>query len=336
MHNFQSYGRYVLIAIFLTLIVYSLNRIEVSKRAYAKEIEERQRFMAYKPVLPELLEISSAKDNQGTDIKGLDISKAEVKEVDIQESDIPKAEADDANGEEIDNQETKDEGDISEETFEEEPTEEEPTEEEPERLEGKPVNPSILELQEINQDVVGWVTVPGTQVDYYFMWAKDYETYIRTDINGQYSYAGSIFMDYRCDMNLRGAKTILYGHNMKNNSMFGSLANYKSQSFFLENQRAYINLPYYNLELELVSCMVVKADDAVVFGIKKQDVVEEAFIKALAKNNVHGKKYVPKDLSIEDRFVLFSTCDYEGKESRTVVAFRIIEESVEDMNIRGR
>lgn len=305
--NLQTHGRYILIVIFIVLIVYSINRIEVSKRVYIVEQEEHEKFMVYKPKQMDIIETIETIEP----IKTIEENDSDEK-VDIDETDVPEVEAI------ID----ADVADI--------------IEEEPERLEGEAVNPSILELQEVNQDVVGWVTIPGTQVDYYFLWAKDYETYYRTDINGQYSYAGSIFMDYRCDMNLRGAKTILYGHNMKNNSMFGSLANYKSRSFFTKNKKAHINLPYYNLELELVSCMVVKAYDPVVFGVKEQNVVEEDFIKALKKNNVHGKKYVPKDLSVEDRFVLFSTCNYETKEARTVVVFRILEESVEGMNIRGR
>jgi len=191
--------------------------------------------------------------------------------------------------------------------------------------EEKIVNQSIIDLQEKNADVVGWITIPHTQVDYPFLWSDDYDTYLRTDINGQASVAGSIFMDYRCDKTFKEAHTILFGHNMNNGSMFGSLPYFRDRTFFLENQVGYIYLPNENLELQVVACMVVKSSDIEVYGVAETDKQKEQFIDVLKTKNIHGSESVPKDLSIDDRFVILSTCTYEYDEARTVVVYRIVD-----------
>ena len=194
-----------------------------------------------------------------------------------------------------------------------------------ENEEEKVVNQSIIDLQEKNADVVGWITIPHTQVDYPFLWSDDYDTYLRTDINGQASVAGSIFMDYRCDKTFKEAHTILFGHNMNNGSMFGSLPYFRDRTFFLENQVGYIYLPNENLELQVVACMVVKSSDIEVYGVAETDKQKEQFIDVLKTKNIHGSESVPKDLSIDDRFVILSTCTYEYDEARTVVVYRIVD-----------
>ena len=190
----------------------------------------------------------------------------------------------------------------------------------------KVVNQSILDLQERNADVVGWITILGTQIDYPFLWADDYSTYLRSDINGERSTAGSIFMDYRCEKNFQGAHSILFGHNMNNGSMFGEIPRFRERTFFLEHQDGYIYLPNENLKLRAIACMVVESSDAEVYGVADTDNQKERFIEVLKEKDIHGGESMPEDLSIKDRFVLLSTCSYEYDEARTVVVYRIVDE----------
>ena len=192
-------------------------------------------------------------------------------------------------------------------------------------IEEKVVNQSIIDLQKKNADVIGWLTIPGTQIDYPFLWSNDYSKYLRTDINGQGSTAGSIFMDYRCDRNLQGAHSILFGHNMNNDSMFGSLPYFRDRAFFLEHQEGYIYLSNENLKLQAIACMVVKSNDAEVYGVAETDKQKERFVEVIREGNIHGSENIPDDLSIDDRFVILSTCSYEYNEARTVVVYRIVD-----------
>ncbi|MCP1102424.1 sortase B [Aequitasia blattaphilus] len=194
---------------------------------------------------------------------------------------------------------------------------------EPEEQTKAIINQSLLDLQKKNPDVAGWITIPGTGVDYPFLWANDYQTYLRTDINKEPSISGAIFLDYRFDRELAGFKGILFGHSMDNGSMFGSLANYQEREFFQGHQEGTIHLPYENLKLSLVAAMVVQWDDAEVYGVADTKEKKEAFLETLRERNIHGRERVPQDLTQEDRFILLSTCSYVQEEERTVVVFRI-------------
>lgn len=78
-------------------------------------------------------------------------------------------------------------------------------------------------LQQINQEIVGWITMDDTQINYPIVQAKDNDYYLFRNYKGEDMRAGSIFMDYRNDVKSQNRNTILYGHRMKDGSMFGSL-----------------------------------------------------------------------------------------------------------------
>ena len=89
-------------------------------------------------------------------------------------------------------------------------------------------------LLELNPEYVGWITVPGTAVDYPVVQAPDNDKYLHTGFSGEDSKSGTVFMDHRCDAEFFGPYTILYGHNMKNGSMFAALNEYINNEAFLE------------------------------------------------------------------------------------------------------
>ena len=92
------------------------------------------------------------------------------------------------------------------------------------------------EFHKQNSDFVGWISLEGTSLDYPIMQTIDApEYYLRRDFNKNYSLAGTPFLDARSDME-NGNSLIVYGHNMNDGSMFGSLKKYKEEGFWKENQ----------------------------------------------------------------------------------------------------
>ena len=81
----------------------------------------------------------------------------------------------------------------------------------------------FAELQALNEDVIGWITVYGTPIDYPVVQGEDNWEYINKSAEGTYSLTGAIFADASCDPDFRDFNTILYGHNMVPNVMFGSI-----------------------------------------------------------------------------------------------------------------
>jgi sortase B len=78
--------------------------------------------------------------------------------------------------------------------------------------------------------VTGWIYIQGTVVDYPIIQSKDNDTYIHQDWQGNYSYSGCIYEDFRGDLDKTNL-TILYGHNMANGSMFSTLRSYQSKEW---------------------------------------------------------------------------------------------------------
>jgi len=94
---------------------------------------------------------------------------------------------------------------------------------------GEGENP-LAALWAQNPDIVGWITVPFTGIDYPVVQAKDNDYYLRRDLNGESARHGTVFLDYRCAPDGSGC-SILYGHNMRDGSMFGTLKRFEDKEF---------------------------------------------------------------------------------------------------------
>lgn len=116
-------------------------------------------------------------------------------------------------------------------------------------------------LFEQNADCIGWICIPGTEVDYPLMYTpEDSEKYLRKDFYGDYSVSGVPFLDGRCSM--ESANYIIYGHNMKNGTMFGSLKNYTDASYYAGHPTIELETAAGKALYTIFSVMTVRKDDA--------------------------------------------------------------------------
>lgn len=199
---------------------------------------------------------------------------------------------------------------------------EDPTAPAAEPTEPAVVNEPLLEAQALNPDVRGWLTLPGTRVDYIFVQGSDNRRYLYRDVYGNSASAGTIFMDYRCDPEFGGFNTILFGHHMNNGSMLADLDRYRDEDFFQENSEGLLFLPYANYRLELFACMVVRADDPIIYNTDWSDAADqEEFLRYLRCNADH---YRELGVTTKDRFITLSTCAYVFEGARTVLVGRIV------------
>ncbi|MBQ1342254.1 MAG: class B sortase [Erysipelotrichaceae bacterium] len=95
-------------------------------------------------------------------------------------------------------------------------------------------------LKEKNSDFVCWLDIPGTNISYPVVQASNNNEYLHKTFEGQYVYAGALFMDYRNNSDFSDYNTIIYGHHMNNNTMFAQLDLYWRESFGKENDKFYI------------------------------------------------------------------------------------------------
>ena len=100
------------------------------------------------------------------------------------------------------------------------------------------------ELQAVNPDVYAWITVPGTDIDYPILQhASDNSYYIMHNIDGSYGYPGCIYTENMNSKDFTDNNTVIYGHNMKNGSMFAQLHKFEDPDFFDANREVVIYLP---------------------------------------------------------------------------------------------
>lgn len=100
------------------------------------------------------------------------------------------------------------------------------------------------ELQSVNPDVYAWITIPGTEIDYPILQhASDNSYYLMHNIDGSYGYPGCIYTENLNSKDFTDNNTVIYGHNMKNGSMFAQLHKYEDPDFFDANREVLIYLP---------------------------------------------------------------------------------------------
>lgn len=190
---------------------------------------------------------------------------------------------------------------------------------EPETEESQPeedpyVSPIDFEtLIEENPHTIGWIRIPGTNVDYPVVQGEDNEFYLNHDFYGKESVAGSIYLDFESETDFEGRNQILYGHNMKNGSMFKDINRYKDPEYFKEHQYFSIYTPEREIRLKAVSCYYGEAKPIVrMTGFKTQEAFDE-FVKVMVDPCSYKEEVEYPARSI---FTLV-TCSYEINDART-------------------
>ena len=179
------------------------------------------------------------------------------------------------------------------------------------------VNQNIIDMQnEINRDVVGWLTIPGTKIDYPFVKGADNDYYINRDLYGNDALAGTIFMDERNAADCSDFNTILYGHNMRNNTMFGELPLFADEWYFNNNKDGALYLSHGTYTLEIFAYMVVRADDEFIYNTAVSGAAFFDYVRENARNY--------REPATRDSVVTLSACAYEFDSARVVVIASIL------------
>ena len=172
-------------------------------------------------------------------------------------------------------------------------------------------------LKKINPDVVSWITIPGTNIDYPLLQGKDNNQYLHKDMEGRDSVAGAIFLDHGDKADLSSRHNIIYGHHMKNGTMFKDIVKYKDQQYFDEHQDITIYTPNREIHLKALAA-VVASPDAI---RRKTDFQSQEEFTSYIEEMTKGAKAsatVPKGTTVR-RLYSFVTCSYEFQNARTIL-----------------
>lgn len=178
------------------------------------------------------------------------------------------------------------------------------------------------DLSTHNQDFKGWITVDNTNIDYPVVQGKDNDYYLNKDFYGNKSSSGSIFMDYRNDNN-NDPNVIIYGHNMKNKTMFAQLEKFKDESFWKENNKIKLTQGDKEYVYEVFSAYFVNPDFDYLRNNFNSTEEYQSYL-----NTIRSKSLFSSDLNVgtDDKIITLSTCSYEFDNARTVIHGRLISE----------
>lgn len=116
------------------------------------------------------------------------------------------------------------------------------------------------QLREINPDIVAWIIIPKTHIDYPVVQGDDNEYYLSHLYDGSYSSSGAIFADCQGIRTLDAQNNIIYGHIMVDNSMFTDILRYNNQDFFDRHRTVYLCTPQMNYELCVIANLEITED----------------------------------------------------------------------------
>ena len=177
-------------------------------------------------------------------------------------------------------------------------------------------------LFEKNIDYRGWIKIDNTNINYPILQGQDNEEYLYKDINNEYIVSGSIFMNY-LNNGFDDQNTVLFGHNMKNGTMFANLKKYKEEDFFYNNN--YIEIELSNgqyLKYKVFSVYITDIkDNYTKTSFEDKDEYKE-FLERIKNKSIYKS-----DISVNenDKIITLSTCSYEFDDARLVVTGKLID-----------
>lgn len=178
-------------------------------------------------------------------------------------------------------------------------------------------------LQEINPDIVGWIYVEGTDISYPVVQCQDNQYYLKHLFSGESNSAGCIFLDCRNASDFSDRHSIIYGHHMKNGSMFSGLTEYKKQEYYDGHPIALLLTPEKNFEIEIFAGYVASVQDEAWEVAFPSDRDFSEWLEKAEERSCFISRITP---AVTDRIVTLSTCSYEFNNARFVVLGRIKEE----------
>ena len=193
---------------------------------------------------------------------------------------------------------------------------------------GGKVMKKYKKLYKKNPDLIGWVEVKGTPIDYPVMQTKnDPEYYLHRNFKKEEDINGLPFLDAKCDVQDANSNLMLYGHHMKSGMMFAHLMDYQTEDFYKKHKTFYFDTLFEKREYEVVAAFYSQ-----IYKDNNQDVFKyynypghlsekqfEKYVKNIRKLSQYDTKIIPQ---YGEQLLTMVTCAYQTEEGRFVVVAR--------------
>ena len=177
-------------------------------------------------------------------------------------------------------------------------------------------NIDFAALSKINPDIKAWIYLKDTKIDYPIVQGPDNDKYLNTKFNGEWGTCGTLFADYTTESAFNQFLTIVYGHHMKDGTMFNSLKDFKDEEYLKNHKRFELITPECKYHLDVVAFFNQPADSNLYqpnFYSEQQKLNYIDLVNNLAMYRTN------EAIAPEDKLVLLSTCAYEYEGARYMV-----------------
>ena len=170
----------------------------------------------------------------------------------------------------------------------------------------------LKELKSENPDTIAWIEIPGTGIDYPVMQSETNSYYLRRTFNRQYNITGSIFADYKNSPDFDDPNTVIYGHNMRDGSMFYDMSLFMDKNFYEDHDKIVITLDNRILEYTVFSIYETQKD----YDYRSPEFDKLSFESKLSE--FREKSLIESEvvLSNKSKIITLSTCSYTFKDAR--------------------
>ncbi len=180
------------------------------------------------------------------------------------------------------------------------------TEEEPEQF----IPIDFESLWEINTDVIAWITIPDTEIDYPILYSKtDNSAYLRHDMEGNYQIGGCIFIENYNSDDFSDFNTVVYGHRMDDTTMFAQLQLYRDKEFFDSHPEITIYTPTEILTYRIFAAYQFDDRHIILSYDYDSDVLRQRYIdEVYAVRTIDGNYDETVEVTADSRILTLSTC----------------------------
>lgn len=185
-------------------------------------------------------------------------------------------------------------------------------------------------LCEKNQEVIAWISIPDTKIDYPICQGTDNVKYVNTDVFGEFSLSGALFLDYRSDSEFSKGYMLIYGHHMENDKMLGGLDHYLEKDYLENHSKGTLYLKNGEVkQIHWFAAVTADAYDSVFFGSDyvSMDRADGTMNLGELKSHINDQAVRKTGDSIgkEDALIALSTCSDGSTNARTLL-FGCMEE----------
>ena len=168
-------------------------------------------------------------------------------------------------------------------------------------------------LTVLNQDTVAWITAKDSVIDYPVVQAEDNDRYLTHLFNGDKNKLGCLFLDFRNSSDFSDKNSVIYGHNMKDGSMFSTLTRYQEQSYYESHPVMQIYTPRGEFTVEFFAGIVASGS----YEFVRFDFLDDAdFLTYTKELTMKSTFQSDVQLSEEDQIITLCTCSYEFDNAR--------------------